>query len=176
MPTPELSRALAHGARKQRQKLTDQIRDLSDRYPKLIPDEIATELIGRESNRATLDYQDRRKVGLENDLCSEAPGLTLLVTPSGKDSILKQCNERAYPVPFDQIIAENHGWTFVFPRGVYMTGHGNIRFFQEAKPDTTVCEKSFDLNPEQIIRIVGYAGELWQNPAYDWQTGEKIVS
>ena len=175
MPTPELSRALAHGAREQRQNVTAQIRELLDRYPELIPDETARELMGRESNRVTLEYHGRRKAGLENDPCSQAPGLTVLVTPSGKDSILKQCGECAYPVPFGQIIAETNGWNFVFPRGVYVIGNGNIRFFQEAKPDTTACEKSFDLNPEQIIRIVGRVGELWQNPGYDWQTNEKIV-
>ena len=176
MSGQELGRAWTHGSRNQRLVVTAQIRELLDRYPELIVDKTAKELIGRESQRVTLDYQARRKAGLENDQHSEAPGLSVLVTPSGKNSILEQCDECGYPVPFDQIAAEASGWLFIFPRGIYVTGNGSIRFFQEAKSDMTVCEKSFNLNPEQIIRIVGRLGELWQNPEYDWQTDEKIVS
>jgi hypothetical protein len=117
--------------------------------------------------RKVYDIMEQRDAGLMNDEHSIAPGITALV----KDIDI-ECLEKIKDAPFAlEEVESPEGWLFrlSFPEGAYRLKKGVVELGGSAvfeNGEIIGMSKHWSGAPDQIIRIEGHSGELWQNPDY----------
>jgi hypothetical protein len=149
-----------------------------NRHSDLIFQETANLIAQKEYDSALNNYLTRRENGLANDEESEKPGIIIYVSPIEAKNILDYVEKEYGPVKKDQVKVYSEKLSSLrFPKGVfYMVdgglGGGMCQFYREQTTEDTMVsgrmKYPFAAKQENIVRIEGKAGELWQNPDYRW--------
>lgn len=125
-----------------------------------------------EEGTALVAYIQSRLQGEENDDSSSEPGLTVFLTRPGYEGVVGTCAQEGYPLDPTQIEEVTPDlFAIRLDRGVYSIVAGGAQFYQEADKDWKTNQKAkkpFALGNHHVIRIEGYANELWQNRYYEW--------
>jgi len=137
--------------------------ELLQRNRDLIAPSITAQILNREIN----DILRKRS----NDNSSDQPGLTLYTNSNGKAYILRESSANDYPIEEDQFSrGDGAMWTLRLPEGTFLMGMGGCQFYVES-PDFEKTKKGnypFGMHYEDVIRVEGDSGELWQNNYFNW--------
>lgn len=151
-----------------------EIQELLSRHSDLITDNIANQIAMREAKRAREEYLKSRLEGHANDNISKAPGITIYVTDEAKAVLTSKFEQALYPVPKQAWKPIANGvWEISFAKGIYQMGFGGCQFYQEADDDyfkggSGNARLPFVARYDDVIRVEGDSGELWQNVNYSW--------
>lgn len=171
-PKPELlvGRVEAVASRTQ-----SEVSELLGRHKDLIPEGVATQVVAREVTRAREEYASSRLEGHSNDNFSKTPGITIYMTDEAKVAISALFErESGYTIPAAQWRPLPNGvWEVSFDRGIYSMGMGGCQFYQEADANFNEggrdkVRKPFTARYDDIVRVEGKSGELWQNVNFNW--------
>ncbi|KKR49647.1 MAG: hypothetical protein UT84_C0022G0010 [Candidatus Curtissbacteria bacterium GW2011_GWA1_40_16] len=153
----------------------NRVKELLGRHQDLVAPSVAQQIIEREVSRAVQEYGAKRLEGRANDNYSKAPGVTIYMTNEAKVAISALFDrEPGYSIPPEQWRSlPNNIWEVSFPRGIYSMGGGGCQFYQEADDDfdrgrRDRVRRPFTAGYDDIVRVEGKSGELWQNANYNW--------
>lgn len=141
-----------------------------DRHRGVLSSEQIRIIVRREKEIAEERYLESRGASRVNENFSRNPGMTLFVTTEGKNRAIVLCRDHDYPVSADQISSAPNGiWVLKFPKGIYIMSRGGAQFYQEGNMrNLDRSKKPFVLDYDDVLRVEGDSGELWQNRDYDW--------
>ena len=151
------------------------VREILSRHADLVAEGVVEQIVAREVSRSKEEYAAQRLEGHANDNNSKTPGITIYMTDEAKVAIAELFKrEVGYSVPQEQWRSlPNNIWEISFTSGIYSMGMGGCQFYQEA--DANFMEggrdkvrRPFTARYDDIVRVEGKSGELWQNVNYNW--------
>lgn len=156
------------------------VRGLLSRHKDLVAEGIAEQIVAREVSRAKEEYATQRLEGHANDNFSKTPGVTIYMTDEAKVAISALFErEGGYAISAEQWRSlPNDVWEVSFDKGIYSMGMGGCQFYQEADANFNEggrdkVRKPFTARYNDVIRVEGKSGELWQNVDYNWDGSPK---
>lgn len=149
------------------------IRYVSDEGP--IPREGYRAILANEREEEVAEFLAKREAGLANDERSTSKGLTARIIewtePFFTSEEVREMLAGGYILDDAGQLGDLQLRTLTLPEGFYEETVVGIRFSVRGYVDETRVvgnmKDSFMIDRQNVVRIVGFNGDLWQNPRYN---------
>lgn len=144
-------------------------RNIFRRHMDYLGPQLVKLMLDNEIEMARQEWLDRES-GFYNNTRSTEPGLTIFANVDVMPGIIGSAASRNFRIDDDAVAQVGRLHAFHLQTGVYWAAGGGIAIDPDPGPDwkTLSAWPGFSLGYDEVVRIEGNAGEVWQNENYTW--------